>query len=453
MINLRFLRGMAAVVAGSVTFASLDAFSVGLPISAAETSEAPASESGSAASADDEGIPVYSADYSPVAQDWEKADISQYDVNLSLIEYKLTTPDMYSSGVAPADKTADIKLTPEEQAMLDEKRKALRDATPLLNRKNTDVEPTAVEVVTSGGAVVDVPPSQERAAVDLQAGDFTFVTYGWGHGVGMSQNGANFYATYSGWTYQDILFHYYPDTYLMNTGTAEDDELTIAGEPAGDALEVVSKIVYNEVGGGMAYEAIKAQAVAVYTYIKYKGDDSADLRGKEDPPQIVVDACREVLGEALYYGDDFALTMFSASCADCSANCYEMFSQDLPYLRSVPSDYDAAYDPNYGTVTYIPAAEIKAEIEERYGITLSDSPDNWIQPIRSEETGYITDILLDGQIYVKGYPFSLAMGLKSCKFDVYYTPPETSDSDADPAEDATEDASEEAKESIEVNAE
>lgn len=438
---------MAAVMSGVMTLSCMTAMNVNQRSIAAELeTAADKTENTSKGSGE---LPVYTDDYAPEKQDWEKADISDYDVNLSLVDYKLTTPDMYKSGVAPADMVRDIKLTPEEQAALDAKRKALRDATPLLNRKNENVEPTAVEVITSGGEVIDVPPSQERAAVQLEAGDFTFVTYGWGHGVGMSQNGANNYAIYSGWTYQDILFHYYPDTYLMNTGTAEDDELTIEGKPAGDALEVVSKIVYNEVGGGFATEAIKAQAVAVYTYLKYNGDDSADLRGKEDPPQNVIDACREVLGEALYYGDDFALTMFSASCADCSANCYEMFAQDLPYLRSVPSDYDAAYDPHYGTVTYIPADELKHEIESRYDITLSDDPDNWIQPIRSEETGYITDILLDGQIYVKGYPFSLAMGLKSCKFDVYYTPSEdeaksekeeTTEAPTDEAADAPKDA-------------
>ena len=40
-----------------------------------------------------------------------------------------------------------------------------------------------------------------------------FEGYGYGHGVGLSQNGANAYAKH-GWTYERILLHYYKDTTL-----------------------------------------------------------------------------------------------------------------------------------------------------------------------------------------------------------------------------------------------
>ena len=45
--------------------------------------------------------------------------------------------------------------------------------------------------------------------VDYNGTDFTFTTYGYGHGVGMSQMGAHGYATYAGWDYKQILEHYY----------------------------------------------------------------------------------------------------------------------------------------------------------------------------------------------------------------------------------------------------
>ena len=40
---------------------------------------------------------------------------------------------------------------------------------------------------------------------------FTFTVRGYGHGVGMSQVGANYYAG-KGWSYERILTHYYPGT-------------------------------------------------------------------------------------------------------------------------------------------------------------------------------------------------------------------------------------------------
>ena len=185
--------------------------------------------------------------------DWEKADVSDYDSSLTLISYEPATPEMARVG-EPVDPYAG--LSEEERKALEEavtkKKNALRKATPTLS-KNAAISrtktPTAVEVVTSGATVGDIPSSQPDPNLDTKPGQFAFVTYGWGHGVGMSQNGANFYAAYAGWTYQDILFHYYPGTYLMNTGETDEEELTIAHEPAGDTLKVVSEIVNREVGG------------------------------------------------------------------------------------------------------------------------------------------------------------------------------------------------------------
>lgn len=43
---------------------------------------------------------------------------------------------------------------------------------------------------------------------DAASDAFTFVVKGYGHGVGMSQEGANIYAA-NGWSYEQILNHYY----------------------------------------------------------------------------------------------------------------------------------------------------------------------------------------------------------------------------------------------------
>lgn len=49
--------------------------------------------------------------------------------------------------------------------------------------------------------------------VQYQEGSFLFVTRGYGHGVGMSQWGAKALAE-QGWSYADILAHYFPGTQL-----------------------------------------------------------------------------------------------------------------------------------------------------------------------------------------------------------------------------------------------
>lgn len=321
--------------------------------------------------------------------EWYKAELTQYDDSLSLISY--ATP-------------------PEDEGKPKESKK----------KTEKDVAPTPVENIATGGFIGEIPGIQEEPYIDAQPGQFAVVSYGWGHCVGMSQNGANFYADYAGWNYQDILFHYYPGTYLMNTGLAEDEDITINGV-TDKVMTLLPQVVFNEVGGSMNYEAIKAQAVAAYTYCKYNGNNGSDLRCKANPPQVVIDACQEVLGEALFYDDDYALTMFTASSGGITANCYEVFWADIPYLRSVSSDYDAALDPHYGTVTYYSDDQIRSMIERNYNVKLGDDPGKWIQPNYSEETGYVTLVNIDDQLIVRGYEFKLAMGLKSSKFNIYYT--------------------------------
>ena len=63
-----------------------------------------------------------------------------------------------------------------------------------------------------------------RNLLNLRSADFTFTkneigivfqTKGYGHGVGMSQYGANGMAK-NGYNYEQILNHYYPGTVITN---------------------------------------------------------------------------------------------------------------------------------------------------------------------------------------------------------------------------------------------
>ena len=72
----------------------------------------------------------------------------------------------------------------------------------------------------------DIKGTQLRSALGLRSSAFTvdctddvftFTVSGYGHGVGMSQYGANVYAK-QGWSYEEILSHYYPETQLTSTG-------------------------------------------------------------------------------------------------------------------------------------------------------------------------------------------------------------------------------------------
>ena len=72
-----------------------------------------------------------------------------------------------------------------------------------------------------GGTLI--PGTEMRTLFELRSTAFTldytdagflFTVTGYGHGVGMSQYGANVFAQ-SGESYADILAHYYPGTELV----------------------------------------------------------------------------------------------------------------------------------------------------------------------------------------------------------------------------------------------
>lgn len=325
---------------------------------------------------------------------WWKADLSDYKENLSLVSYET------------------VEVPTEEQ---EEQPEGVVVNDTGVSYIEPDSDYQAIQIVPeTGSAPVQRPESD---TVDVAPGNFAFTTYGYGHGVGMSQNGANHYASYSGWSYQQILQHYYPGTYIQNTG--KTDATISAGGVSGSVLDIVSMVTYNEVGGSMATEAIKAQAVAVYTYIMYKGGSAGDLYPKSNPPQNVIDAVKSVLGEAVYYDGSYALAMFCASSGGSTASCYDIFYQDIPYLRSVYCEYDSECDPHYGTVEVISADEVRADLESALGITLSDDPSNWISVIEGDG-GYAAYVVVDGQVTIKGNDFRVYLGLKSPNFGYIY---------------------------------
>ncbi len=326
-----------------------------------------------------------------IVEEWWKAEVSDYSEDLEQQGY--VTIETETTPVPPAD------------------------------------EPAGGASAASGEPIVMTPspvgdhsfaPGQSPNLPDqLQSCTFYFTSYGYGHGVGMSQNGANYYATYAGYDYLQILQHYYPGTTVMYVPGAESETISVKNY-TGSVVDIVSMVCNAEVGSSFNVEAIKAQAVAAYSYIKYSGGSTNGMAIKPNPDQKIVDAVKSVIGQAVYYDGRFALTQFYASSGGTTASCKDVFYDDIPYLRSVGCDVDAAYDPYYGLVTAISVDTLRTRIQNKYCITLSSDYSNWIQLVEGDG-GYIADVVIDGQKTVDGYAFARAIGLKSGKFTIQYT--------------------------------
>ncbi len=347
-----------------------------------------------------------SADAYKVA-DWWKASLSEYDGSLTLISYEAayTEPDepltMTSATISDTSTTTETTLISDRVDDYDSIESS--EYTQELDFSS------GTTVVTT----VPVPAATMAPAVQAAPGSVVFYSSGYGHGVGMSQNGANFYAMYDGWTYDQILGFYYPGTTLVQTGASEYDRITVDGK-TDTVVSIISQICYNEMGSSFSVEAIKAQAVAAYTTYLYNGHGSGMIC-KANPPQNVVDAVRSVLGIAVYYDNKPALTSFYASSGGATASCKDIFYGDIPYLISRPVKYDDTSDPNYSCSKVFTASELKSKLENKYHVQLSGNPYDWIQ-LQYGDGGYVATAIIGGKVSVKGNELRTVLGLRSPKY-------------------------------------
>ena len=97
------------------------------------------------------------------------------------------------------------------------------DATKWIQIVSTSDSGTVLTAQVGGctvtGQEIRAALSLRSAAFSIEVADpvITITTKGYGHGVGMSQYGANAMAK-AGSTWQEILVHYYPGTELREVG-------------------------------------------------------------------------------------------------------------------------------------------------------------------------------------------------------------------------------------------
>ena len=207
------------------------------------------------------------------------------------------------------------------------------------------------------------------------------------------------------------------------------------GVVSGTALEIVSKITQNEVGYTFAPEAIKAQAVAAYTYVKFCNEygtyPSVGLASTvADSVEVLV---QSVIGKAVYYNGAIIQAVYSASSAGYTASSKNVWGTDYPYLESRFCDLDAKYDPNYGRTVQFSSDDIKSRVYSVTGIELSGDPSDWIVIEERVDGNYVGQMSIGGYhsytdnegdtLKITGRRFReriMSFDLRSSAFDVAY---------------------------------
>lgn len=298
---------------------------------------------------------------------------------------------------------------------------------------------TPVGIVSPEAGATDVDASSTAAPQPSTKGIFTFYVFGYGHGVGMSQVGANYLAQ-QGWTWAEILAHYYYDS---NTKIIQGDKYPDTVSYSGadyNTRDYLAKALESEMGSSFHTEALKAQCVAIYTFAKYnkfKLESDAHAYDKANPSQTVYSVVDDVMrnGFCIEYGDETALTPFHAMSAGKTTSYYNVWGKtsgtNVSYLAGGRKSYGDYLDDDYKSVYTITSDDLKKLIESNSDlkVNLSGDPSTWLtilshdQAVR-DDIGYVSTINVGGMV-LTGNDFRIKVmegRIRSHCFALQYTP-------------------------------
>lgn len=319
------------------------------------------------------------------------------EIFASDLSVETTTNQQVSPTQKPTATATAIATTKAEQT-------TLKPTAAPTTKPETTVAPTTQKPVTTA------KPTENKTA----NGTFVFTSYGWGHGVGMSQEGAIAMAK-SGSNYKQILANYYPGTTIKADPSTP---LTVKyGGVEYGLVEYLCKASYREIGNSAPADALKAQIIAIYTFAKTYNFDVDSSRHAYSPNwayegTATHKACLEVLGitnaedapVAVYvdYNGQPAFTCYFASSAGKTASASSVWGGNYAYLSGgskSPEKIDVAE-------LKISAEEMKALILAYDNtIVLGDDPSQWIK-IVSHDKAYNSDI---------GYASTVRVGNKEIR--------------------------------------
>ena len=220
----------------------------------------------------------------------------------------------------------------------------------------------------------------------------------------------------------------------------------------GDAVEIMALDVYlqgvvrGEMPASFELEALKAQAAAERTYIYYQlaagrkeAHPNADVC--TDPSccnaWLSEEAAREKWGGdfdgwesrieeavaatdgqvALYDGQPI-LAVFHSSSAGKTAGAGDVWSGDMPYLRSVDSPEGEETVPNYYSAAEFTAAEAKTLLAQAHPeLTFSGGPDKWFGAVERDDSGRVSTVEVCGAP-LRGVEVRRIFSLRSACFTI-----------------------------------
>lgn len=186
-------------------------------------------------------------------------------------------------------------------------------------------------------------------------------------------------------------------------------------------------------------EALKAQAVACYTYMLYAcaqgenlSDDSKTHQGYLSDEECkekwgkkydvyhnkIKKACEEVIGKAVIYDGKPIMAAFHAICPGRTQSAADIWGKDVAYLKSVVSDGDRL-SPDYSSTVVLTKEQFKESAGKLDGCTLPDDVSKWVGDVSKTDSGAVKEIKIGDKNY-SGEKIRGAFNLRSNCFTVEY---------------------------------
>ncbi|MEG2204818.1 MAG: SpoIID/LytB domain-containing protein, partial [Oscillospiraceae bacterium] len=162
-------------------------------------------------------------------------------------------------------------------------------------------------------------------------------------------------------------------------------------------------ILQNETQGNLASEALKAHAVATYTYLKYNNAlGTAPAVALGSPVcENVKKAVSAVLGQTVTCNGALINAVYHSTCGGSTTSAQSVWGGALSYLVSVESPWDKQA-PKYAQSYSVSAASLASGVKRTYGISLEGNPSDWILVQRDAPGGYVGTVTLGGRTTALG---------------------------------------------------
>lgn len=235
---------------------------------------------------------------------------------------------------------------------------------------------------------------------------------------------------------------------ILPPGKIDSDEtvrvLTDTGVQKMSMSEYLQGVVRAEMPASFEEQALCAQAVTARTYTLYKiatgsnhgttadvctdptccqaySAKSAAMRnwGKNAAAyeRKIENAVAATDGETILYNNQPILAVFHSSSAGCTKGSGEVWTKDLPYLKSVSSPEKGKEIPNYySRVSYTPAEFRKKFTAAQPKAKFPSDVRNWIRDLQTAEGHNVKSVIIGG-VRVSGTQVRSIFGLRSATFD------------------------------------